>query len=132
MSDNIKLVIEIDKETLERIITHAQSGFHSYPDIYALSQAFSHGKHLSDVLDGIKNDIDINGFTMQENNGSYTQVIPVARAKYLIDKWEYVIDKCIGKADKSCSTCKNNDDELSGECYECLKGIFDHYESEDV
>lgn len=39
----------------------------------------------------------------------------------------------IGKADmsgKSCSTCKNNDDEFSGECYECLKGIFDHYEAE--
>ena len=31
---------------------------------------------------------------------------------------------------KSCSTCKNNDDEFSGECYECLKGIFDHYEAE--
>lgn len=27
-----------------------------------------------------------------------------------------------------CNTCKNNDDELSGECYECIKGIFDHYE----
>ena len=31
---------------------------------------------------------------------------------------------------KSCNTCKNNDDEFSGECYECLKGIFDHYEPE--
>ena len=29
-----------------------------------------------------------------------------------------------------CNTCKNNDDEFSGECYECLKGIFDHYEPE--
>lgn len=38
----------------------------------------------------------------------------------------------IGKVDKSCSTCKNSDDEFSGECYECVKGIFDHYESEDV
>lgn len=28
-----------------------------------------------------------------------------------------------------CNTCKNNDDgECSGECYECIKGIFDHYE----
>lgn len=67
MSDNIKLVIEIDKETLERIITHAQSGFHSYSDMYALSQAFLHGKYLSDVLDDIKGDIfenaikDVNG-----------------------------------------------------------------------
>lgn len=31
-----------------------------------------------------------------------------------------------------CNTCKNNDDELSGECYECVKGIFDHYEPEEV
>lgn len=30
-----------------------------------------------------------------------------------------------------CNTCKNNDDELSGECYECVKGIFDHYEEEN-
>jgi len=30
-----------------------------------------------------------------------------------------------------CNTCKNNDDELSGECYECVKGIFDHYEKEN-
>lgn len=29
-----------------------------------------------------------------------------------------------------CNTCKNNDDEFSGECYECIKGIFDHYEAE--
>lgn len=29
-----------------------------------------------------------------------------------------------------CNTCKNNDDEFSGECYECLKGMFDHYEAE--
>lgn len=31
---------------------------------------------------------------------------------------------------KSCITCKNSDDEFSGECYECVKGIFDHYEPE--
>lgn len=27
-----------------------------------------------------------------------------------------------------CNTCKNNDDELSGECYECIKNIRNHYE----
>ena len=37
-----------------------------------------------------------------------------------------------GKAEKiRCNTCKNNDDELSGECYECIKGIFDHYEPQE-
>lgn len=30
--------------------------------------------------------------------------------------------------DISCNTCKNNDDELSGECYECVKNIQNHYE----
>jgi hypothetical protein len=33
---------------------------------------------------------------------------------------------------KSCTTCVNNDDELSGECYECVKGIFDHYEPREA
>ena len=32
---------------------------------------------------------------------------------------------------KSCSTCKNSDDEFSGECYECIKGISDHYEPQE-
>lgn len=27
-----------------------------------------------------------------------------------------------------CDTCQNNTDELSGECYECVKGIEDWYE----
>jgi hypothetical protein len=31
-----------------------------------------------------------------------------------------------------CNTCVNSDDELSGECYECVKGIFDHYESREA
>ena len=31
---------------------------------------------------------------------------------------------------KSCNTCKNNDDEFSGECYECVKNIQNHYEPE--
>lgn len=32
---------------------------------------------------------------------------------------------------KSCNTCKNSDDEFSGECYECVKHIQNHYEPED-
>ena len=27
-----------------------------------------------------------------------------------------------------CNNCQNNTDELSGECYECVKGIEDWYE----
>ncbi len=47
--------------------------------------------------------------------------------------YNYAIGETLETLDnigKSCSTCKNNDDELSGECYECLKGMFDHYEAE--
>ena len=29
-----------------------------------------------------------------------------------------------------CNTCRNNDDGLSGECYECVKNIQNHYEPE--
>ena len=29
-----------------------------------------------------------------------------------------------------CNSCRNNTDELSGECYECVKGIEDNYISE--
>lgn len=43
-----------------------------------------------------------------------------------------IIDKHIADmSGKSCSTCKNSDDEFSGECYECIKGIFNHYESKE-
>lgn len=34
--------------------------------------------------------------------------------------------------DKSCNTCKNNGDEFSGECYECVKNIQNHYEPQET
>jgi len=45
------------------------------------------------------------------------------------DKCKADMRKPVGEKIR-CNTCKNNDDELSGECYECIKGIFDHYEAE--
>jgi len=61
--------------------------------------------------------------------------------KYTIEhlKLLEILDN-IGKADMRkpimekirCNTCKNNDDELSGECYECVKNIQNHYEPEEV
>ncbi len=32
---------------------------------------------------------------------------------------------------RSCTTCKNSDDEFSGECYECIKNIQNHYEPKE-
>ena len=32
---------------------------------------------------------------------------------------------------KNCLTCIYNDDDYSGECYECIKGIADHYNPKD-
>lgn len=62
-----------------------------------------------------------------------------AYSRYYATKWEGGIELCERIIDKhladmrgkSCNTCKNNDDELSGECYECIKGIFDHYEPQE-
>ena len=52
-----------------------------------------------------------------------------------VDYWDYC-PYCGAKMKRGkscrCNTCKNNDDELSGECYECVKGIFDHYEPEEI
>ena len=31
----------------------------------------------------------------------------------------------------SCESCVKRDDEMSGECAECLQGLFDHYERRD-
>lgn len=52
-----------------------------------------------------------------------------------VDNYKELVAECIkvlpsveNKGDKSCNTCKNNDDELSGECYECVKNIQNHYE----
>ena len=32
---------------------------------------------------------------------------------------------------KSCNTCKNSNDDFSGECYECVKNIQNHYEPQE-
>lgn len=41
----------------------------------------------------------------------------------------YVPKQVEEKEEKSCETCiRQDDDPMSGECYECVKGIIDHYE----
>ncbi|WP_410496476.1 hypothetical protein QTL86_03415 [Cellulosilyticum sp. ST5] len=39
-----------------------------------------------------------------------------------------IIDICEEESKQSkCNTCINKDDGLSGECYDCIKGIRDYY-----
>lgn len=52
---------------------------------------------------------------------------------YAIKKFnilEYILGEEAESEKKSCNTCKNNDDEFSGECYECVKNIQNHHKAE--
>ena len=122
MSDTVKLIIEIPKEA-KQAFDNAESndlkgGYYDHGGI--IGKAIQNGIPLDDV----KAEIVALPKTYPFVNHIDTYVKE--------DDMLQILDN-IGKADmrvKSCSTCKNNDDEFSGECYECLKGIFDHYEAE--
>lgn len=50
-----------------------------------------------------------------------------------VSDMEKILDKHIAELkgenkQSKCNNCQNNTDELSGECYECVKGIEDWYE----
>lgn len=49
---------------------------------------------------------------------------------FILNKIEEIY-KLDDNTDKDCDTCKNKDDELSGECYACLKGIRNYYEKKE-
>lgn len=99
----MKLVIDLPDEVVKWF---KEKGFIPIGQYLMVDEAMKKAKPLSEVLNGIKVDINENGFTIQENDGSYTHVISTARLKYLIDKWEYIIEKHIGKAE---SEVKPND-----------------------
>ena len=109
MSDTIKLIIEIPKAMYESVQNGTYCG--------TLYKELKNGIPLDDV----KAEIVALPKTYPFINHTDTYVKE--------DDVLQIFDN-IGKADKSCSTCKNSDDEFSGECYECVKNIQNHYEAE--
>ena len=126
MSDNIKLVIEIPKEAkqaFDEAISNDLKGCY-YDHGGVIGKAIQNGIPLDDVKAEIEKKCD--------RINSIASVLSYSQHREIQELLCEILAS-IGKADmsgKSCSTCKNNDDEFSGECYECLKGIFDHYEAE--
>ena len=113
MSDTVKLIIEIPTDYYEIIKHDVENHLTDYRPFEIIGNGIP--------LDSVKAEME-HAYRMYPytNHG-------ILEAISIIDMYIAKIDK----NDKSCSTCKNNDDELSGECYECLKGMFDHYEPED-
>ncbi len=132
MSDTVKLIIEIPKEA-KQAFDNAESndlkgGYYDHGGI--IGKAIQNGIPLDDVKAGIEDC----SFDHYFEYGEYIGENPIQHRICMTDKVLDILDN-IGKTNKRskirCNTCKNNDDELSGECYECVKGIFDHYEPEE-
>lgn len=114
----MKLVIEIPKGALEVLNT---KGVDWLGAEHILS-AVAHGVPLDTVKAKIETDLS---WSMFDEYGNETRLHK--------DLMEILAN--IGKEDmrgKSCNTCKNDGDEFSGECYECVKNIQNHYEPEEV
>lgn len=59
----------------------------------------------------------------------YSDLLRVKHGTMNIDS---LIDKVYADMrGKSCNTCKNSNDDFSGECYECVKNIQNHYEPQE-
>lgn len=123
MSDTVKLIIEIDKRAYkgcQQLRTNDDDGIVGFCAVNTIANGIP--------LDDAKAEIEKKCARIN----SIASVLSYPRHREIQELLCEILAS-IGKADmsgKSCSTCKNNDDEFSGECYECLKGIFDHYEAE--
>ena len=47
------------------------------------------------------------------------------------EHWDFCPNCGADMRGKSCNTCKNSNDDFSGECYECVKNIQNHYELQE-
>lgn len=120
----MKLIIDIPEERFEGI-RWAYNGSTQCDYLYRI---VAHGTPLDDVKEQMKKTRCFHVGTFEDDNPIDYGIVEG------FDKAIAILDN-IGKTDKRskirCNTCKNNDDELSGECYECIKGIFDHYEPQE-
>lgn len=140
---DIQLVIKISEEIYKEAISSGYS--HLYDE--EVATAVSEGTPLDDVIEEyvergaiteemiMLNKIDsIKAEIKEQKSKRALQDDDLHWYREGINDVLVIIDKHIedmqGKSCSTCKcyTCKNNDDELSGECYECIKGIFDHYE----
>lgn len=125
----MKLVIDLPDEVVKWF---ERKGFIPIGQYLTVDEAMKKAKPLSEVLNEIKGEIEKD---RKFHVGTFEADDPIDYGIVEgIDKVMDIIDKHIDKADmrdKSCSTCKNNDDGFSGECYECVKNIQNHYEPQE-
>ncbi len=101
-------------------------------DKSALKQVFQNGTLLEDVIAEIADIPAFNYDTHKVRTRALEILDNIGEADFPQSIQDRETDMREPKGEKiRCNICKNNDDELSGECYECLKGIFDHYEPQE-
>lgn len=81
------------------------------------------------AIDYVKDTIPDNEFILMGSNDITEEITTKEdsnlRKKKIIIEWTEFKGK---PKELRCDTCKWNDEELSGECYDCVKGIEDRYE----
>ena len=90
-----------------------------------ISEAIRQGTPLEDIKAEIQKELG----KVKGNSGcDYFTNNTIDNCTHIIMK---ILDNHIKENDQKesrCDTCKWNDEELSGECYDCVKGIEDWYE----
>ena len=105
----MQIVIEISEEDYEELKSDTKPTY--YEDL--ILQGTPLPEHHGDLID--RNEL----LKQPMNAANYpSNYVRIAKAIIPATKEEKI----------DCGNCVNQDDELSGECYECLKGMFNHYE----
>lgn len=115
-----KLIIEIDESCYENAINDTEWDTLSL-GIY-LKEKVKEGTPLSEELEKIKDEILNLGFT------GWADKPKLDREEVLMILDKHISELSGDNKQIRCNNCQNNTDELSGECYECVKGIEDWYE----
>lgn len=114
----MKLIIDIQDEMYDWL----DNGFPTEDDYVMLWEEIRQGIPLEEEIEKIKDEILNLGFT----GWAYKPKLDREEVLMILDKY---ISKLSGENKQNrCNSCRNNTDELSGECYECVKGIEDWYE----
>lgn len=86
-------------------------------------EALENQKSIIAELEKIKAEIELMDFDFgdyYDNTGTIIEMVSKVIDKYISELKEE-------SKQSRCNNCLNNTDELSGECYECVKGIKDNY-----
>lgn len=114
----MKRIVDIPEEMYDWL----DNGFPTEDDYVKLWGKIRQGTTLEEEFKKIKTDILNLGFT------GWADKPKLDREEVLTILNKYISALSGDNKQSRCNSCLNNTDELSGECYECVKGIEDWYE----